>query len=77
MILMAELNPGAFGLAFTGIPEFAAARKEHDLTTSADPQRLYLWKSGGTHSRTAEQLREFLDLAGPLLGRAVAAAEGR
>ena len=77
MVLVAEMEPGDLSLAFTRIPDFAAAEKEHDLTTSADAENLLLWKPGEPRSRTAAELNEFLELAGPLLGRAVAAAKRR
>jgi hypothetical protein len=77
MILLAEMEPGDLSLAFTQIPAFAAAEKAHDLNTSADAEHLMLWKPGGPLERTAKQLEEFLALAGPLLGQAVAAAKGR
>jgi hypothetical protein len=77
IVLLAELQPGDFGLAYTGIPAIAAAKKEHDLTTSGGAQSLLMWQSGTPHDRTAEQLHAFLSLAGPLFGQAVLAAKGR
>jgi hypothetical protein len=77
MVLLAEMEPGDLSLAFTRIPAFATAEKEHDLTTTANAEHLLMWKPGGPLERTAEQLHEFLDLAGPLLGQAVAAAKVR
>jgi hypothetical protein len=77
MVLLAELEPTDNGFAFSLLPAFTAAEREHDLTTSADWTSLLMWKPESPHGRTAEQLAEFLDLAGPLLGQAIAAAKGR
>jgi len=74
---MAELEPGDISFAFATRPEFAAAQEEHDLWTSADGNEVLMWKPGTPLDRSAKSLQEFLDLAGPLLGRAVAAAKGR
>ena len=75
MILLAEMDPGDLSLAFTGFPAFEFAEKEHQLTASADAENLMLWQPGEPRERTAEQLHAFLELAGPLLGQAVAAAK--
>ena len=76
MVLVTTLEPGDNGYAFTRIPAIAAAEKDHDLSTSADWRHLLMWQPSTPHDRTAEQLHEFLDLAGPLFGQAVAAAKG-
>jgi hypothetical protein len=77
LVLVTELEPMDNGFAFSVLPAFTAAEKEHDLTTSADAQHLLMWQPGSPHDRSAKQLHDFLDLAGPLLGQAVAAAKGR
>ena len=77
MVLVTELEDDDNGFAFSRLPAFAAAEKEHELNTSADANHLHMWKPGTPHDRTADQLHDFLDLAGPLLGQALAAAKQR
>jgi hypothetical protein len=74
-VVLADIAAGDNGFAFTTLPEWKAGL-EDGLDISSNGAVIMVWKPGGTpSSRTAKQLREFCDVACPLLERAVTAAK--